>query len=820
MGSRAGPKARARGMGRSAGGRRGQTPARAAARAAAAEPPAPAGEPAGEASAVELLGWDAGAGRFRLNPEALRALRGLEGPVCPVAVCGRARQGKSFVLNQLLGRTSGFAVAPTTRPCTKGLWMWARPVPHVAPDGTPCSLVLLDSEGIDAYDQTGQYSAQIFSLAVLLSSTFVYNQMGGIDEAALDRLSLVTEMTKRIRVRAADEGPAAAAEEEEELGRHSPAFIWLLRDFFLDLEEDFGPHGTARDYLEAALAEAPGAGPSVAAKNEIRRSIKGLFPDRDCVTLVRPHNDERQLRRLEALAPEELRPEFRAGMTGLLDKIFAAARPKVAGGVVLTGGLLAGLAEAYVGAINAGAVPTIAGAWQAVAEAENRKAVERAFAAFAAAFDRSTAADEPALQAALAAARARAEAVFGAEAVGEGPVLAGSRAALEARVAAFFAEFRERRLAEAELDCKLRLQEAGRAVAAAAKQPDATLPGLLGRLDAALGAYDAEASGPSKHALRSAFVREALADGAEALMERVLAKAKEVAQQAKLGQERHRLKLATAEEAAEHWRAQHEAAAGRATALTEELHAAKVANGRQEAALQQLKGERLRLDQRRLALEHEVQLLQDSQGRAGSDVKALQAERSEISRERAKLIVELSQAKAELEEAKAKGAELAAAAATAAGREAETRAALEALGGAGAPAAYDSHLASWSAEATAAARTPKARSPPVPIPSPSPTPKAQKGRGFRPGAFFAPVGGGGAAAENAAPAGQPPARPVVSKLGQTMDLSKLTVAQLRERILRTGLQAELDRLGKRPTKAALLGLCRSNAAALPFRPLN
>lgn len=50
--------------------------------------------------------------------------------------------------------------------------------------------------------QTGQYSTQIFSLAVLLSSLFVYNQMGGIDEAALDRLSLVTEMTKHIRVKA------------------------------------------------------------------------------------------------------------------------------------------------------------------------------------------------------------------------------------------------------------------------------------------------------------------------------------------------------------------------------------------------------------------------------------------------------------------------------------------------------------------------------------------------------------------------------------------------------------------------------------------
>jgi len=39
-----------------------------------------------------------------------------------------------------------------------------------------------------------QYSTQIFSLAVLLCSYFVYNQIGGIDEASLDRLSLVTEV--------------------------------------------------------------------------------------------------------------------------------------------------------------------------------------------------------------------------------------------------------------------------------------------------------------------------------------------------------------------------------------------------------------------------------------------------------------------------------------------------------------------------------------------------------------------------------------------------------------------------------------------------
>ncbi len=55
---------------------------------------------------------------------------------------------------QLLGRSSGFVVAPTHRPCTKGLWMWSAPLKRTAPDGSEYNLLLLDSEGIDAYDQT------------------------------------------------------------------------------------------------------------------------------------------------------------------------------------------------------------------------------------------------------------------------------------------------------------------------------------------------------------------------------------------------------------------------------------------------------------------------------------------------------------------------------------------------------------------------------------------------------------------------------------------------------------------------------------------
>ncbi|XP_058107099.1 uncharacterized protein LOC131250797 isoform X4 [Magnolia sinica] len=234
-------------------------------------------------------------GKFRMDPEAVAALQLVKGPIGVVSVCGRARQGKSFILNQLLGRSSGFQVASTHRPCTKGLWMWSAPLKRTALDGTEYYLVLLDSEGIDAYDQTGTYSTQIFSLAVLLSSMFIYNQMGGIDETALDRLSLVTEMTKHIRVRASGGRTTAS-----ELGQFSPVFVWLLRDFYLDLAED-DRKITPRDYLELALRPMQG-GKDVATKNEIRESIRSLFPDRECFTLVRPLNNENDLQRLDQIS--------------------------------------------------------------------------------------------------------------------------------------------------------------------------------------------------------------------------------------------------------------------------------------------------------------------------------------------------------------------------------------------------------------------------------------------------------------------------------------------------------------------------------------
>jgi hypothetical protein len=91
---------------------------------------------------VELVGYDSTTGKFNVGELAISALRKCKGPVAVVAVCGRARQGKSFILNQLLQQTSGgFQVAPTHRPCTKGLWMWSAPQSRTSVDGRGYHLV-------------------------------------------------------------------------------------------------------------------------------------------------------------------------------------------------------------------------------------------------------------------------------------------------------------------------------------------------------------------------------------------------------------------------------------------------------------------------------------------------------------------------------------------------------------------------------------------------------------------------------------------------------------------------------------------------------
>ena len=66
----------------------------------------------------------------------------------------------------------------------------------------------------------------------------------------------------------------------------------------------------------------------VRSKNEIRRSIKQLFPVRECFALVRPADDEATLRDLDAAHPSAFRQQFRTALSALTRRVFQAAAPK------------------------------------------------------------------------------------------------------------------------------------------------------------------------------------------------------------------------------------------------------------------------------------------------------------------------------------------------------------------------------------------------------------------------------------------------------------------------------------------------------------
>ncbi|KAJ4901504.1 Guanylate-binding family protein [Raphanus sativus] len=465
--------------------------------------PAPSSAVTGPPRPIRLVYCDE-KGKFRMDPEAVATLLLVKEPIGVVSVCGRARQGKSFILNQLLGRSNGFQVASTHKPCTKGLWLWSSPIKRTALDGSEYNLLLLDSEGIDAYDQTGTYSTQIFSLAVLLSSMFVYNQMGGIDEASLDRLSLVTQMTKHIRVKAS-EGTSSRSE----LGQFSPIFVWLLRDFYLDLVED-NRKITPRDYLEIALRPVQGGGGDISAKNEIRDSIRALFPDRECFPLVRPLTNEKDLQRLDQIPLEDLRGEFAAGLDALTKFVFERTRPKQVGGTVMTGPILAAITQSYLDALNNGAVPTITSSWQSVEETECRRAYDSGMEAYLAAFDQSKAPEEGVLREEHEEAVRKALAMFNANAVGAGIARKKYEDLLHKDLKKKIADYKRNAFMEADLRCTTTIQSMEKQLRAACHASNANMDSVVKVLEARLSDYEASCHGPGKWQKLSVFLQQSL----------------------------------------------------------------------------------------------------------------------------------------------------------------------------------------------------------------------------------------------------------------------------------------------------------------------
>jgi hypothetical protein len=320
-------------------------------------------------------------GIMKISKTGLEFLQTLKTNIAVLAVIGPYRTGKSFLMNRFAGLQKGFELGSSTNPCTKGIWLWGKPI-KVKDNLT---LLLLDTEGLCSYDRDENIDAKLFTLTALMSSAMIYNVMGAIDESAINSLSFIANLSKHINLN------PNSKEKESDISKYFPNLIWSIRDFSLELvnKEDRTPM-TPKEYMENALAAVQGDSEEALAKNKIRRAICDYFKVRDCFTLIRPLSDEKMLAQMEKVPYEKLRPTFREQLEHLINRVFTNIRAKIINDVPINGPIYAELLINYVDGLNNHAIPSIPSAWERIIDREAQKILQSSVEVYAKAVKKET----------------------------------------------------------------------------------------------------------------------------------------------------------------------------------------------------------------------------------------------------------------------------------------------------------------------------------------------------------------------------------------------------------------------------------------------
>ena len=286
---------------------------------------------AGGRCVVPLVQCD-GAGKYHACQETLSWIASHKRPFGVVACAGKYRTGKSFMLNRLAecGAEGGFGVGDTVQACTKGLWVCK----HFFRVNDTMDALIVDSEGIDALDASDDGDVRIFTLALLLSSSFLYNSVGHIDEAAISTLSLMTRVADVIRESGSDDATTKTT---------LPSFHWILRDFSLLMEDADGNAIGSGAYLAQSLT-VPSTCQESDPRAATRRAIVDMFADKHLHTLPRPAS-ETELRNLME-KPWLISARFHEAIDAMRTTLWKGLAPvSTSTGVPLTGSMYASLVE-------------------------------------------------------------------------------------------------------------------------------------------------------------------------------------------------------------------------------------------------------------------------------------------------------------------------------------------------------------------------------------------------------------------------------------------------------------------------------------------
>ncbi|XP_070548508.1 guanylate-binding protein 5-like [Ptychodera flava] len=170
-------------------------------------------------------------GRLVVCEDALDILRKIDGPICPVAVTGPARCGKSYIASQLIEPRPDYCVFQTSakmKPQTMGIWMSTDVFQKTLSNGTEVTVIIMDTEGLDAYNAHKHDDMLMFALIALMSSVLVYNNKGSVSAEDINKLSWLNKLNDVFCW--TEDYQKTSTPIENNFIRFFPNFIWLLRD--------------------------------------------------------------------------------------------------------------------------------------------------------------------------------------------------------------------------------------------------------------------------------------------------------------------------------------------------------------------------------------------------------------------------------------------------------------------------------------------------------------------------------------------------------------------------------------------------------------
>ena len=360
--------------------------------------------------------------KIELNQATLLKIKDIQNPISVLSVIGPYRSGKSYLMNVLTKGKAKFATGSSTNPCTQGVWIELLN-PTNASIGP--STMLMDTEGLFSYNRNEAFDMTLFLFTTLVSSVMIYNSLGIIDESALENFAFLTNMAnvfvKNIGKKPNDNSVTFF---DENLKSMFPHFVWLLRDFSLNLQiDDDKQMLTPNEYFEYSLMVRPRSSNQKSTihnnanaqndfdakignvehgnkgvdnlvrhsvisqysddqKNLIRKAIKHYFPDRDCFTLIRPVNDEKLLQKIENANPSSIRSDFLTQIDHLSSHIDNILKPKKVKNMLLNGETLVQFIQIITDAINEHSIPEIKTTLERISAVELRQNVDQAMKVF------------------------------------------------------------------------------------------------------------------------------------------------------------------------------------------------------------------------------------------------------------------------------------------------------------------------------------------------------------------------------------------------------------------------------------------------------